>query len=109
MSADFTNQFLFILSLSSIDIEHEQERKKFRKDCLDFANYYDKNVTAIQLCNGIIDFVLLLRARGNAVPSIPKHALEFLMQFGREAFPTLCIAYRILLTIGFSIATDAMA
>ena len=38
-----------------------------------------------------------------------KHALECLMQFGREAFPTLCIAYRLLLTIGFSIATDAMA
>ena len=49
------------------------------------------------------DFVMLLRARGNAVPSNPKHALECLMQFGRDAFPT--IACRLLLTIGFSIAS----
>ena len=27
------------------------------------------------------------------------------MQFGRDVFPTLCIAYRLLLTIGFSIAS----
>ena len=49
--------------------------------------------------------MLLLRARGNAVPSNPKHALECLMQFGRDVFPTLCIVWRLLLTIGFSIAS----
>ena len=27
------------------------------------------------------------------------------MQFGRDVFPTLCIAYRLLLTTGFSIAS----
>ena len=53
----------------------------------------------------IFDFVMLFRARGNAVSSNPKHALECLMQFGRDVFPTLCIAYRLLLTIGFSIAS----
>ena len=53
----------------------------------------------------IFDFVLLLRARGNAVPSNPKHALECLMQFGRDVFPTLCIVFRLLLIIGFSIAS----
>ena len=37
------------------------------------------------------NFVMLLRARGNAVPSNPKHASECLMQFGRDVFPTLCI------------------
>ena len=51
------------------------------------------------------DFVRLLRARGNAVSSNPKHALECLMQFGRDVLPTLYIAYRLLLTIGFSIAS----
>ena len=50
-------------------------------------------------------FVMFLRARGNAVSSNPKHALECLMQFGRDVFPTLCIAYRLLLTIRFSIAS----
>ena len=65
---NLTDRLLFILSLSSIDIAHEQEREKLRKDCLDFANYYVKAVTAIQLYDDIIVFVMLLRARGNAVP-----------------------------------------
>ena len=51
------------------------------------------------------DFVMLLRARGNAVASNPKHAHECLMQLRRNVFPTLCIAYKLLLTIGFSIAS----
>ena len=50
-------------------------------------------------------FAMLFRARGNAVPSNTKHALECLMQFGRDVFPTLCIACRLPLTIGFSIAS----
>ena len=48
---------------------------------------------------------MLLRVRGNAVPSNCMHALECLMQFGRIVFPTLCTAYRLLLTIEFSIAS----
>ena len=51
------------------------------------------------------DFVMLLRARGNAVSSDSMHALKCLMQFGRDVFPTLRIAYRLVLTIGFSIAS----
>ena len=73
---DLTDRSLFILSLSSIDIEHEQEREKLRNDCLNFANYNDKYVIVNQLYYDIIDFVMLLRARGNAVPSNSKHALE---------------------------------
>ena len=53
----------------------------------------------------ICDFVMLLRTRGNAILSNPKHALECLMQFERDVFLTLCIAYRLMLTIGFSIAS----
>ena len=51
------------------------------------------------------DLVMLIRAKGNAVPSNAKHALECLMQFGRDVFPTLSIAYRLLFTIGFSTAS----
>ena len=32
------------------------------------------------------DFVMLLQAKGNAVSSNPKHALECLMQFGKDVF-----------------------
>ena len=53
----------------------------------------------------IFDFVMLLRARGSAVSSNPKHALECLMQLGRDVFPILCTTYRLLLAIGFSIAS----
>ena len=102
---NLTDRFSFILSLSSIDVEHEQEREKLKKDCLDFAKYYDKDLTANQLYDDIIGFVMLLRAIRNAAPSNSKDALECLMQFGRDVFPTLCIAYRLLLTIGFSIAS----
>ena len=48
---------------------------------------------------------MLLRARGNAVASNTKHAFECLMQFGRGVFLTSCIAYKLLLTIRFSIAS----
>ena len=51
------------------------------------------------------ELIMLLQARGNAVLSNPKYALECLRQFGRDVFPTLCIAYRLLLTIKFSIAS----
>ena len=53
----------------------------------------------------IFDLVMLLRARGNAVSSNSKHALECLMQFERDVFLSLCIAYRLPLTIGFSLAS----
>ena len=48
---------------------------------------------------------MLLRARGSAFPSNTKHGLEYLVQFGRDVFPTLCVAYRLLLTLGFSIVS----
>ena len=40
-----------------------------------------------------VDFVMLLGARGNAVPSDLKHPLKCLMEFGRDVFLTLQIAY----------------
>ena len=48
---------------------------------------------------------MLLRTRGNAVPFIAKHALECLIKFERDVFPTLCVSYNLLLTIGLSIAS----
>ena len=102
---DIRDRFSFLLNLNSVVIEGEQERERLKKECSDFANYYDNDVTAIQLYDEIIDFVMLLRAGGNTVPSDPKDALESLLHFGRDVFPTLCIAYRLLLTVAFSIAS----
>ena len=81
--------FSFLLNLNSIVIEDEQDREKLRKECSDFANYYDNDVVAIQLYDEIIDFVMLLQAGGKRVPSDPKDALETLMLYGRDVFPTL--------------------
>lgn len=86
-------------------IEDKQEKEKLRKECSDFANYYDNDVVAIQLYDEIIDFVMLLQAGGNRVPPDPKDALETLMQYRRDIFPTLCVSYRLLLTIAFSVAS----
>jgi len=47
---------------------------------LNFANFYDNDVTAIQLYNDIIDFVMILRAGGAAVHSNLKHILEWLVE-----------------------------
>ena len=65
-----------------------------------YVGYYTKTKHIIT-----VDFVMLLRARGNTVLPNPKHALECLLQFGRDGFPILCTAYRLLLTIRFSIAS----
>jgi len=48
-----------------------------RKDCLDFADYYDNGATVIQLNNDNICFVMLLRTKGNAGTSNAEHALEY--------------------------------
>ena len=100
-----SDRFSFLLNLNSVVIEDEQEREKLKKECSDFANYYDNDVVAIQLYDEIIDFVMLLRAGGNRVPPDPKDALESLLQYGRDVFPTLCVSYRLLLTIAFSVAS----
>lgn len=102
---DLTDRFSFLLNLNSVKIVDEKEREKLKKECLDFANCYDDDVTAIQLYDEIIDFVMLLRAGGNTVPPDPKDALESLLQFGKDVFPTVCVAYRLLLTIAISIAS----
>ena len=83
---DIRDRFSFLLNLNSVVIEGEQERERLKKECSDFANYYDNDVTAIQLYDEIIDFVMLLRAGGNTVPSDPKDALESLPQFVLQEF-----------------------
>jgi len=62
-------------------------------------------MTDIQLYNDIIDFVMLLRAGGNAVPSNSKHDLGCLVQLGSDVLPRLCNAYSLLFMIGFSHAS----
>ena len=52
-----------------------------------------------------MDFVILIQAVENTVSSDPKEVLESLVKFGKNIFPTVYIAYRLLLTITFSIAS----
>lgn len=102
---DLADRFWFLLNLNSFNIGDEQGRDKLRKACSDFATCYENDVTAIQLYDEITDFVMLVRAGENTVPSDPKDVMEALVKFGKDIFPTVCIAYRLLLTIAFSIAS----
>ena len=101
---DLTNRFSFLLNLSSFDIGDEQGRERLKTACSDFAICYENDVIAIQLYDTILDFVMLIQAGENTVPSDPKEVLEALVKFGKDIFSTVCIAYRLLLTIAFSIA-----
>ena len=102
---DLRNQFSFLLSLKSVIIGDENERANLKRKCSDFANFYENDVTAIQLYDEIIDFVMLLQTGESTVPSDPRDTLEALLQFAKDVFPTVCIAYRLLLTIAFSIVS----
>ena len=104
---ELRDRFAFLLNLHSVAvaIADEKEREKLQKECSDFERYYDNDVKAVQLCDEIIDFVMLFQAGGSTVPPDPKDILESLLQFGRDVFPTMCVAYRLLLTIAFSIAS----
>lgn len=104
---ELRDRFAFLLNLHSVAvaIADEKEREKLQKECSDFERYYDNDVKAVQLYDEIIDFVMLFQAGGNTVPPDPKDVLESLLQFGRDVFPTMCVAYRLLLTIAFSIAS----
>lgn len=86
-------------------MQDEQELEKSAKDCKDFATFYGDDFTATDLFDEIRDFVIRIQARGESVPPGPTDAFQLLLQLGRDVFQTLCAAYRILLNIGFSIAS----
>ena len=102
---DLKNRFSFLLNLNSVKIDDEIEKRQLKSDCDEFAKFYDNDVTGASLFDEIVDFVILIGAAGSTVPCDPKDVLQSLMEFGCDVFPTLCIAYRILLTIAFSIAS----
>lgn len=102
---NLSDRFSFIIKLNEAKLQDEQELEKLVKDCKDFATFYENDITAIDLLDEIHDFFMLIKARGKSIPSDPKDALQLLLQFGRDVFPTLCVAYRMLLTIAFSIAS----
>ena len=85
--------------LSSFDIGDEQGRERLKKACSDFAICYENDVTVIQLYDKIVNFVMLIQADESTVPSDPNEVLKALVKFGKDIFPTVCIAYRLLLTI----------
>ena len=102
---DLSDRFSFLLNLDSLEIDDRNEREKLRGECCDFANYYENDVTSAQLYDEIIDFIMLFQAGDEKIPCNAKDILEAMIQFGKDVFPTLCIAFRLLLTIAFSIAS----
>ena len=76
--------------------------------CVDFAIAYEGDVDARSLLLEIMDCRMLMKKRPSSevpVPSTPEELLKFTIQYGKDVFPNLRTALRILLTISVSVAS----
>jgi hypothetical protein len=65
--------------------------------------YYEDDVSPSDLYMELTDYVLLKKSTG--MPTEAKSKLAELLAYGRDSFPAASAAYRLLLTIGFSVAS----
>ena len=98
----FADKFSFLVKLDSIDVEKMEHLKTL---CQNFANHFETDVNSSFLYEEIVDCLTLFRSGNRAFPKNAKDFLASLVELGWDVFPTLCIAYRLLLTIGYSIAS----
>ena len=95
----------FLVNLDSIDVENMEDLKTLKGHCQNFANHFETDVNSSSLYKEIVDCLTLFRSENRAFPKNAKDFLASLVELGWDVFPTLCIAYRLLLTIGYSIAS----
>ena len=99
------DKFSFLVKLDSIDVEKMEHLKTLKRQCQNFANHFETNVNSFFLYEEIADRLTLFRSGNRAFSKNAKDFLASLVELGWDVFPTLCIAYRLLLTIGYSIAS----
>ena len=99
------DKFSFLVKLDSIDVEKMEHLKTLKQQCQNFANHFETDVNSSFLNEEIVDCLTLFRSGNKAFPKNAKDFLASLVEFGWDVFPTLCIAYRLLLAIGYSIAS----
>ena len=94
-------RFAFLINLHDNKLENQSQKDQLMKNCIDLSQHYDEDIKAVDLYNELIDFILM-STKTSAMPSGLQEKLNVLMKYGIDAFPT---AYRLLLTIAFSVAS----
>ena len=100
---DFNTKFGFLLEVKILLFDTDEDAT--RRDCADFANFYDTDINGHELFTEIGDYRMLLsnRTEGEQETSLALH--DFIGSFGDDVFPNLRISQQILLTIPVSIAS----
>ena len=99
------DKFSFLVKLDSIDVKKMEHLKTLKRQCQNFANHFETDANSSFLYEEIVNCLTLLRSGNRAFPKNAKSFLALLVELGWDVFPTLCIAYRLLLTIGYSIVS----
>ncbi|CAM1308417.1 Uncharacterised protein r2_g1833 [Pycnogonum litorale] len=100
---DLNNKFGFLLDVKTLLSDTDEDA--MRRNCADFANFYDTDINGNELFIEIGDCRMLLSNRTKALPETPLDLLGFIVFYGDDVFPNLRISLQILLTIAVSIAS----
>ena len=100
---DLNAKFEFLLDVKTLLSNTDEDT--IRRDCTDFANFYDTDINGHELFAEIGDRRMLLSNRTECRPETPMVLLGFIVSFGDDVFPNLRISLQILLTISVSIAS----
>ena len=100
---DLNAKFGFLLDVKTLLSDADEDA--IRRDCTDFANFYDTDINGHELFAEIGDCRMLLSNRTECQPETPMALLGFIVSFGDDVFPNLRISLQILLTIPVSIAS----
>ncbi|KAG1687021.1 Zinc finger MYM-type protein 1 [Nymphon striatum] len=100
---DLNNKFGFLLDVKTLLSDTDEDA--MRRNCADFANFYDTDIDGNELFIKIGDCRMLLSNRTEALPETPLDLLGFIVFYGDDVFPNLRISLQILLTIAVSIAS----
>ena len=100
---DLNTKFGFLLDVKTLLSDTDEDA--IRRDCTDFANFYDTDINGHELFTEIGDCRMLLSNRTEGQPETPLALLGFIVSFGDDVFPNLRISLEILLTIPVSIAS----
>ena len=100
---DLNRKFGFLLDVKTLLSDTDEDA--IRRDCTDFANFYDTDINGHELFTEIKDCRMLPSNRTEGQPETPLALLGFIVSFGDDVFPNLRISLQILLTIPFLIAS----
>ena len=100
---DLNTKFGFLLDVKTLLSDTDEDA--IRRDCTDFANFYDTDINGHELFTEIGDCKMLLSNRTEGQPETPLALLGFIVSFGDDVLPNLRISLQILLTIPVSIAS----